>query len=123
MEMNDEKISLRIDSEQLEQIDAYLSEHPEEGSRSLFIKNAVREKIQRDAGSPAGASGALNGTTVSVSLPMRLIAAVEALVSEGYYMDVPEALRAMIRRQVPNMEAAEGAVSSAASQRATQNAM
>lgn len=122
--MNDEKISLRIDSDELAQIDAYLSGHPEEGSRSLFIKNAVREKIQRDAGSIAADSGAGSGaTSVNVVIPLRLMAAIEALVAEGYYIDAPEAVRAAIRMQVPNMVAAEGAISSAASQRATPGSM
>ena len=47
--MDDEKISLRIGKEDLRDMDAFLAEHPELGSRSLFIRTAVREYIRRDA--------------------------------------------------------------------------
>lgn len=48
--MEDERITLRMGTEEVQYMDSFLLEHPELGSRSLFIRTAVREYINRDAG-------------------------------------------------------------------------
>lgn len=82
-DMDDEKISLRIGGDELREIDAYLAEHPELGSRSLFIRTAVREYIRRDADVSAGPEPAGNG--VFVRLTEAQMAALDALVGTIYF--------------------------------------
>jgi len=48
--MEDERITLRMGQDDVRTMDEYLEGHPELGSRSLFIRTAVREYINRDAG-------------------------------------------------------------------------
>ena len=115
-EMNDEKISLRIDGDELERIDAYLAAHPEEGSRSLFVKNCIRERLNRDAETPAVASKA-GRATLTVVLTEKLAAAVEAAVTEGYYADEGEFIRTLIRDESEGLRAQSRSAIGAAAQR------
>lgn len=82
--MDDEKISLRIGKEDLRDMDAFLTEHPELGSRSLFIRTAVREYIRRDADALAEQEPA-GGNVVSVRLTNAQLAAVDSLVGTVYF--------------------------------------
>ena len=116
-EMNDEKISLRIDGDELERIDAYLAAHPEEGSRSLFVKNCIRERLNRDAGTPAVATKA-GCVTIAVELPGKLAAAVEAAVSEEYYTDVSDYIRMVLRERMSGLREQANVAIDAAAQRA-----
>lgn len=116
-EMNDEKISLRIEADELERIDAYLAEHPEEGSRSLFVKNCIRERLNRDAGTPAVATKA-GCVTIAVELPGKLAAAVEAAVSEEYYTDVSDYIRMVLRERMSGLREQANVAIDAAAQRA-----
>lgn len=115
--MNDEKISLRIEADELERIDAYLAEHPEEGSRSLFVKNCIRERLNRDAGAPVVATKA-GSVTISVELPGKLAAAVEAAVSEEYYTDVSDYIRTVLRDRMSGLRQKSDLAVDAAAQRA-----
>ena len=98
MEMDDEKISLRISREELQMLDSYLEKHPEEGSRSHFIKNAIRSRLDRDAQigkdeveeKPDG---------VFVELPPLLKASVDAL-GGMMYRSPEEYIRALIVRAI-----------------------
>ena len=95
--MNDEKISLRIEGEELARIEAYLDAHPEAGgSRSLFIKNCIREKLDRDA-QPLTDTAKTGPNTITVTLPGRYIAALERLVAEEYAVSINDALLAILR--------------------------
>ena len=117
--MNDEKISLRIEADELLRIDAYLADHPEEGSRSLFVKNCIRERLNRDAGTPAVASKAGN-VVIAVELPYKLAAAVEAAVDRGFYADASDFVRQIIRdsEKMSDLLEQEKSVLGAAAQRA-----
>lgn len=45
-------ISLRMGTEDIQAMDAFIESHPEVGGRSLFIRNAIRQYIARDAEVP-----------------------------------------------------------------------
>ena len=115
--MNDEKISLRIEAEELERIDAYLAAHPEEGSRSHFIKNCVRERLMRDAS--GSADTVADKDTIMVRLPERLMVAVEAAVDEGWYNDAGDFIVTILRDRLKDLRAAADTAASAAAERAT----
>ncbi len=96
--MDDEKISLRISKEELQALDLYLEDHPEEGSRSLFIKNAIRSRLDRDA--QAGKGKVEEGPVgIFVELPLYLKASVDAL-SDAMYASPGEYIRTLIRRDI-----------------------
>ena len=79
--MDDEKISLRIKPEELQDMDSYLAEHPELGSRSLFIRTAVRSFMDRDAQEDAPKEQLSAGKNcISVPLTETQIAAIDSLV-------------------------------------------
>jgi len=94
--MNDEKISLRIEGEVLQKIDDYLDAHPGSGSRSLFIKNCIRERLDRDAQASAE-EPRTSPNTITVTLPGRLMAALENMISEEYVSDYSDAILMCIR--------------------------
>lgn len=53
MKMDEGKIiSLRMGNEDIQMMDAFIESHPEVGGRSLFIRNAIRQYISRDAEVP-----------------------------------------------------------------------
>ena len=98
IEMDDEKISLRISKEELQALDLYLEEHPEEGSRSHFIKNAIRSRLDRDA--QAGKEEVEERPDgIFVKLPPYLKASVYAL-GDTMYDSPGEYIRALIRRDI-----------------------
>lgn len=116
--MNDEKISLRIETSELERLDAYLANHPEEGSRSLFIKNAIRDRIDRDA-EPVAKDKPAHIEGITVKLPERYMAFFESKVNEGYEISVESAVFGLIRDKVTELTAAGHEAAIAAAQRAT----
>ena len=79
--MDDEKISLRISKEELLALDLYLAKHPECGSRSHFIKNAIRSSLDRDARTEAVGR---SSDDIIVKLPPYLKASVDALAQTMY---------------------------------------
>lgn len=103
--MNDEKISLRIEGEELARIEAYLDAHPEAGgSRSLFIKNCIREKLDRDAQPVTETKTGPN--TFTVTLPGRYVAALERMVAEEYAMSINDALITLLRDSMRELQEA-----------------
>lgn len=99
--MDDEKISLRISKEELQAIDLYLSEHPEEGSRSHFIKNAIRASLNRDAQATSGKGNMSEGNrrTVVVEFPEYMMAVMDAL-TETMYGSHAELIRDLVRQKM-----------------------
>jgi len=47
--MDDERITLRMGTDEVQIMDDYLLEHPELGTRSQFIRTALRKYIKGDA--------------------------------------------------------------------------
>lgn len=102
MNMDDEKISLRISKEELHALDLYLEKHPELGSRSLFIKNAIRNSLDRDAQAEAEKQKGREVEAVDgivVKLPPYLEASVNAL-AQTMYNSPGEYICELIRRDL-----------------------
>ena len=78
--MDDEKISLRIKPEELRDLDNYLEDHPELGSRSLFIRTAVRDYMDRDAHEVAEKAPSAGKNCVTVQLTEPQLAAIDSMV-------------------------------------------
>lgn len=102
IEMDDEKISLRISKEELQAMDRYLEEHPEEGSRSHFIKNAIRMSLNRDAQATTDIGNMEivgDDGVIHVKLPRVLQASVDSVVGE-MYLSHSEYIRALILKDL-----------------------
>lgn len=99
--MDDGKIiSLRMGNEELQEMDAFLQEHPELGGRSLFIRTAIREYIDRDADVPQ----TKNRNEVAVRLANAELDTIDSLVQDGIYIDRSDAIRQLFREQIVNKE-------------------
>ena len=81
--MTDEKIvSLRMGTEELQKMDDFLEGHPELGGRSLFIRTAIRQYIDRDADVQASSKN-----TVEVRLSRAELETIQSMVDDGTYID------------------------------------
>lgn len=92
--MEDERITLRMGTEEVQSMDSFLEERPELGSRSQFIRTAVREYINRDAG--VSAPSARPG--VFVGLTETQMGALSALKESGRSYDDAEYIRKVLDR-------------------------
>ena len=94
--MTDEKIvSLRMGTEELQRMDDFLEGHPELGGRSLFIRTAIRQYIDRDADVRTSAKN-----TVEVRLARAELEAIQSMVDDGTYIDCADAIRELIRSKI-----------------------
>ena len=93
--MTDEKIvSLRMGTEELQRMDDFLEGHPELGGRSLFIRTAIRQYIDRDADVPTS-----NKNTVTVRLARTELETLQSMVDDGTYIDCADAIRNIIQNK------------------------
>ncbi len=107
-------ISMRMDARDIQSIEEYLETHPEIGGRSIFIRNAVRAYIERDAD-----VSQLNTNEVAVEFAPAELDTIDSLVADGIYINRVDAIRTMVREKVANketiQEVAQSKYSSAAS--------
>ena len=97
--MTDEKIvSLRMGTEELQRMDDFLEGHPELGGRSLFIRTAIRQYIDRDADVPVTS----NKNTVEVRLSAAELETIDSMIDDGTYIDRADAIRNMMRSIMVN---------------------
>ena len=89
-------ISLRMGTEDLQMMDDFLEGHPELGGRSLFIRTAVRQYIDRDA----DVSGTGNRNEVTIRFSSAELETIDSMVDDGIFIDRADAVRAMIRTRI-----------------------
>ena len=94
--MTDDKIiSLRMGTEEIQAMDDFLEGHPELGGRSLFIRTAIRQYIDRDADVQASTKN-----TVEVRLSRAELETLQSMVDDGTYIDCADAIRELIRSKI-----------------------
>lgn len=98
--MEDERITLRMGSDDVQMMDAYIEDHPELGPRSRFIRTAVSAYINRDADvrAPSG------GTGVFVGLTETQMGALAALRKTGRSYGDAEYIRGVLQRHFETEE-------------------
>ncbi|MBO4552293.1 MAG: hypothetical protein J5673_03755 [Candidatus Methanomethylophilaceae archaeon] len=97
--MTDDKIiSLRMGTEEIQAMDDFLEGHPELGGRSLFIRTAIRQYIDRDADVPVTS----NKNTVEVRLSAAELETIDSMIDDGTYIDRADAIRNMMRSIMVN---------------------
>ena len=94
---DDKIISLRMGTEDIQTMDDFLEGHPELGGRSLFIRTAVRQYIDRDADVRTS-----NKNEVTVRLSAAELETIDSMVDDGTYIDRADAIRSMMRSMMVN---------------------
>jgi Arc/MetJ-type ribon-helix-helix transcriptional regulator len=91
--MDGERITLRLESEDLELIDRFIDESEEISNRSQLARIAIRSYIGGIKAPPS--SGADNGIIVDVPRPA--LSAIHTFVRDGVYRSVAEAIESCVR--------------------------
>lgn len=94
------QITLRMGADEVQSMDSYLSEHPELGSQSMFIRTAVREYINRDADVAVSDSEG-----ILVLFTEAEMMAIEAVVKSGAALNAADFVRLRIREFLCPQEA------------------
>ena len=89
-------ISLRMNNEEIQEMDAFLDEHPELGGRSLFIRTAIRTYVDRDADVPQTKTK----NEVAVRLANAELDTIDSMIEDGIYIDRSDAVRSMVREKI-----------------------
>ncbi len=102
--MDGERISLRLESEDLEILDEFIERHPEYSNRSNLARVAIREYIETsDDANPKTRS--LGEREVIVKLPRALYSALSTLVDKGFFDSIGEAVIDCTRKEYLNTKA------------------
>jgi Arc/MetJ-type ribon-helix-helix transcriptional regulator len=78
-----ERITLRLEKENLELIDGFLKENRSYDSRSQLVRDAVQSFIQSLRG---------EGNTVSIHVPKYYLELIDRLVADGYFLSREHAI-------------------------------
>ena len=96
MTMEGERITLRLEGEDLELIDDFIEGHPEISNRSQLARIALRAFIERDGGSRVAGSG--KGELV-VRVPPAVRSIMDGMVDDGYYNSAEDIVVECLRKE------------------------
>jgi Arc/MetJ-type ribon-helix-helix transcriptional regulator len=99
--MEGERITLRLEGEDLELIDDFIDGHPEISNRSQLARIALRAFIERDGGARASVSG--KGELV-IKVPPAVRSIMDGMVEDGYYNSVDEIVVECLRKEFVTRE-------------------
>lgn len=106
--MDGERISLRLESEDLEILDEFIERHPEYSNRSNLARVAIREYIETsDGANPKTRS--LGEREVIIKLPKALYKALLTVVDEGFFDSIGEVVLDCTRKEYLNADAMKAA--------------
>jgi len=91
--MEGERITLRLESEDLELIDRFIIESDEISNRSQLARIAIRSFIEGASSQPS--QGAKS--RISVEVPRPALGAIKGFVRDGIYKSVAEAIESCVR--------------------------
>jgi len=91
--MDGERITLRLETEDLDLIDRFIDESEEISNRSQLARIAIRSYIEGVSSRPS--SGADN--RISVDVPRPALRAITGFVREGVYKSVADAIESCVR--------------------------
>ncbi|NLX47099.1 MAG: hypothetical protein GXY70_02850 [Euryarchaeota archaeon] len=94
--MEGERITLRLEGEDLELIDDFIDVHPEISNRSQLARIALRAFIERDGGMRVDGSG--RGEIV-LKVPPAVRSIMEGMVEDGYYNSVEDIVVECLRKE------------------------
>jgi Arc/MetJ-type ribon-helix-helix transcriptional regulator len=99
--MEGERISLRLEGEDLELIDEFVEQHPEFSNRSQLTRRALRAFIERDGGARVPDFG--KGEMV-IKVPPAVRSIMDGMVEEGYYTSVEIIVEECLRERFVSKE-------------------
>jgi len=102
--MDDERITLRMGTNDVQSMDNYLEEHPELGTRSQFIRTALREYMKRDAHDTPSDKKTDKGDGIFVRFSRTELDAMRNIVGEGYFITEEEFIRDCVRKNYSPIE-------------------
>jgi len=94
--MDGERITMRLESEDLELLDGFLEKHPEYASRSHLARIAIREFIEGAQGPQVSEERAAK---VTMQLPRAALYVIEAMVREGIFSSAGGAIEEAVRKE------------------------
>lgn len=101
--MVDNRISLRLDDNEIRAIEGFLAAHTEYGSRSHLAREAIRTFIEEGKGwSETDASDEAAGRLRTYVITLAPVEAdvLERMVETGYYIDMGDAIRRIVGKSV-----------------------
>lgn len=105
--MDGERISLRLEPEDLELLDAFIGRHPEYSNRSNFARMAIRSFIEQYEGTKATATAkSMKSNVVMVEVPPFAHETIMTSVRAGIYNSPEEAVIDCIRKRYINTDEA-----------------
>src|SRR5512136_1779256 len=103
--LESERITLRLDAEDLKLIDEFIASSNEFSNRSQLARAAIRAYVEMRAGVTEGSNRKPND--VMVQLPSLVLDTIKNLVSEGIYSSVSEAVADSARHEFLHKEHVE----------------
>lgn len=99
-----ERISLRLDAEDLRLIDDFIAKSNEFSNRSQLARAAVRAYIDMREG---GSEGTSRPNELVVQLPPMVLETIRTLVAQGMYTSISEAVADGVRHHFLHVEHVE----------------
>jgi Arc/MetJ-type ribon-helix-helix transcriptional regulator len=94
--MDGERITMRLENEDLELLDDFIRKHPEYTSRSQLARIAIREFIEGAQGPQVSEEHA---TKVTIELPRAALYVIEGMVREGIFTSAGGAIEEAVRKE------------------------
>ncbi len=101
--MVDNRISLRLDDNEIRAIEEFMAAHREFASRSHLAREAIRSFIEEGKGwtEQSGTENASpRARTFKVTLAPIEASLLEQLVAAGYYLDISDGIRRIVGKSV-----------------------
>ena len=86
-------VSLRMGEDEIQRLDEFLEGHPELGGRSLFIRTAIRQYIERDA----GVQRTSNKNEITIRFAAAELETIDSMIDDGTFIDRADAVRNLVR--------------------------
>jgi len=104
--LESERITIRLDADDLKLIDDFIDNSNEFSNRSQLARAAVRAYVEMREGGSEGASNRPN--EIVVVLPSLVLDTIKQLVAEGVYSSISEAVADSARHEFLHEEHVEG---------------
>jgi metal-responsive CopG/Arc/MetJ family transcriptional regulator len=114
--LENERITLRLDAEDLKLIDEFISGSNEFSNRSQLARAAIRAYVEARTGTSEGTTGKKQNEVV-VELPPLVLDTIAHMVAEGVYSSLSEAVADCARHQFLHADHVEALKKDATQQR------
>ena len=92
-----ERITLRLEQEDLVLIDEYIEKHPEYSSRSHLARIAIRSKIEGDEIAEEAVEASPKRNVITVEIPRAIFEVMEDSIRRGEFTSFQTAIEELVR--------------------------